>query len=223
MMKRILCLLLVLACICPVFAGCSAKYEEAVFDEAFMVAKARKLADDVCTMAQSDVITALYNIPVEARDYVEDIGSCKAGKADEAYLISGDPGLKRVMQIMGNAGDGELDDLTAEAQELMAKRFKWTVSLPALVNGRFGASMIAAASYVTVGESYRVEEAGEESYLLVLYNRGNFAVAVSFTASGEGIVQANATPILYDGLEYLEEIADDLRVDYKELDLSDYE
>ena len=69
MMKRILCLLLVLACICPVFAGCSAKYEEAVFDEAFMVAKARKLADDVCTMAQSDVITALYNIPVEARDY----------------------------------------------------------------------------------------------------------------------------------------------------------
>jgi len=223
MMKRILCLLLVLACICPLFAGCSAKYEEAVFDEAFMVAKARKLADDVCTMAQSDVITALYNIPVEARDYVEDIGSCKAGKADEAYLISGDPGLKRVMQIMGNAGDGELDDLTAEAQELMAKRFKWTVSLPALVNGRFGASMIAAASYETVGESYRVEEAGEESYLLVLYNRGNFAVAVSFTASGEGIVQANATPILYDGLEYLEEIADDLRVDYKELDLSDYE
>ncbi len=67
------------------------------------------------------------------------------------------------------------------------------------------------------------EEAGEESYLLVLYNCGNFAIAVSFTSSGEGIIQANATPILYDGLEYLEEIADELRVDFKELDLSDYE
>ncbi len=156
-MKRIFCLFLAFACISPLFAGCSTKYEEAVFDEAFMIAKARKLADDVCTTADSDVLTAVYNVPEETRDYVEDIGNCKAGKADEAYLISGDPDLKRVLRIMGGVDDGDLDDFSAETQELMAKRFKWTVSLPALVNGRFGASMIAAASYVTVGESYRVE------------------------------------------------------------------
>ena len=222
-MKRILCLLLALIGVFSLFAGCSAKYEEAVFDEAFMIAKARKLADDVCAMAKSDAITALYNVPEETRAFVEDIGSCKAGKADEAYLISGDPGLKRVLQYLAGADGSDVDDLDEETQELMARRFGWTVSLPALVNGRFGTAMIAAASYVTIGESYRVEEVGEESYLLVLYNRGNFAIAVSFTASGEGIVHANATPIPYDGLEYLEEIADELRVDFEELDPSDYE
>ena len=223
MMKRILCLLLVLACICPVFAGCSAKYEDAVFDEAFMIAKARKLADDVCTMAKSDAIAALYNVPEDTRGYVKDIGGCKAGKADEAYLISGDPGLKRVLQHLAGADGSDVDDLDAETQELMARRFSWAVSLPSLVNGRFGTAMIAAASYMTIGESYRVEEVGEESYLLILYNRGNFAIAVSFTASGEGVIRANATPIPYDGLEYLEAIADDLRIDFEELDLAEYE
>ena len=223
MMKRIFSMLLALVCICSLFAACSATYEEAVFDETFMIAKARKLADDVCVMAQNDVITQLFNVPEEARSFVADIGSCKAGKADEAYLISGDPGLKRVMQIRGGADGDDIDDLNEAAKALMAQRFNWAVSLPSLVNGRFGTSVIVAASYMTIGESYRVEAVGEESYLLVLYNRGNFAVAVSFTPSGEGIVHANAVPILYDGLEYLEEIADELRIDFEELDLSDYE
>ena len=222
-MRRIFCLFLVLICVCPLFAGCSAKYEDAVFDEAFMIAKARKLADDVCTMAKSDVITALYNVPEETRSYLDDIGTCRAGKADEAYLISGDPGLKRVLQIMGGADGNDVGDLDEAEKALMAQRFNWAVSLPSLVNGRYGAAMIAATAYMTMGESYRVEEIGEESYLLVLYNRGNFAIAVSFTPNGEGIVHANAVPIMYDGLEYLEAIADDLRVDFEELDLSDYE
>ena len=221
MMKRIFSMLLALVCICSLFAACSATYEEAVFDEAFMIAKARKLADDVCVMAQNDAISQLFNVPEEARGFVEDIGSCKAGKADEVYLISGAPSLTRELRYL--AGTGDSDGLDAKTQELMEKRFNWAVSLPSYVNGRFGTSVIVAASYMTIGESYRVEAVGEESYLLVLYNRGNFAVAVSFTPSGEGIVHANAVPILYDGLEYLEEIADELRIDFEELDLSDYE
>lgn len=223
MMKRIFSMLLAVVCICSLFVACSAKYEEAVFDEAFMIAKARKLADDVCTMAQNDAISKLFNVPEEARGFVEDIGSCKAGKADEVYLISGDPGLKRVLQIMDGADGDDIDDLNEAAKALMAQRFNWAVSLPSLVNVRFGTSVIVAASYMTIGESYRVEAVGEESYLLILHNRGNFAIAVSFTPSGEGIVRANAVPILYDGLEYLEEIADELRIDFEELDLSDYE
>jgi hypothetical protein len=221
MMKRIFSLLLVLMCICTLFAACSAKYEDVVFDEAFMIDKARKLAADVCTMAKDDAISALYNVPPEARGFVEDIGSCKAGKADEVYLISGAPSLKRVLRYL--AGTDDSDGLDAKTQELMEKRFNWAVSLPSYVNVRFGTSVIAAASYMTIGESYRVEAVGEESYLVVLYNRGNFAIAVSFVSSGEGIVHANAVPILYDGVEYLEEIADDLRIDFEELDLSDSE
>ena len=222
-MKRLwICMALVLVML-PCLVSCGGSdYEEYVLDEVFMPKTAKELADDICLLAKDGNLSELMNLPAECVDYVKTIGKCGAGDPYEAYLLGGAPNFKRLMRTFGDSD--EVSDLDTEVIELLEKRFNWPVLLTSSINASYGSSFLAAASYLSVNESYRVKEIGEESYLLVLYGRGRFGIAVAFNRSGEGIVQVQATPIGYDGvLERMEEYAAHLHIDFTEIDLDDFE
>lgn len=189
---RILCL--PLALILLLCGGCvrrePAAQGSSVGTEKFVIGEAVKLAETMDALAGSQGYIRTMSGSAEILSYAGELHGALSGSPQGAALLRIDAGaMLRSMQDYDAEEYGSMEDAALEQL-----RRRVPASLGNVINAQYGATWLATASVLSVGESY-IRPGDWSGDMAVVLEYNGKCVYVSFQESGDGVVSASAIPM----------------------------
>ena len=176
MVKRFLALMIALMLLAP-----AAVAEDALLDRACEMAR---LLDE---MAGSDeyisLMSGMEELQAQARAW-----SGGHDRPSAAYAFAVDQ--EGLVRLMGESADEICGNFSDALKRQLCKQL--VSGIPSMLNGRYGATTLAAASVCRVSTAFSCDTLTEDSLYLLVYQDAA-PVMVCFTLEDNGVVSANAT------------------------------
>lgn len=182
--RRTALLTALLLCALWALAGC----QGAQSADEWMVERALALTGQMAELADSPAYVRMMSASEELSASISQMAAVDAARPEGAVLI--DYPADKVLALAAAQSDLTLPE--EGNVRLMLERKLSGAHLANLINGRQGATTLAAASLLACSESYVQPKGWPGGTVVVLEYPGDYASLVAFSQSGEGVISASA-------------------------------
>lgn len=192
-----------LICAVIIFSGC-ADAQKPVEINKFLVTESVALTQVMCELANDADYNKIFTVSDEMGKIVAQMAAQNYAKPEKVYLMKlPDTLLRDFLQTQG--------EMTVSDALLEKIQQKWNAtSFASMLNGYLGVETLAASSVVTWEKSYIQPKGWTGNVMLLLDYDGEFSSLVSFTQSGDGVINAASSFLKDDGGDLMESFSQKL-------------
>lgn len=154
--------------------------------DGWMIERAHTLTGQMAELARSEAYAKMMTSSPELGDVIAHFAAGEYFRPERVVLI--DYPAERVIQLAVSQTDLQPSETV---KGLLARKMAGA-TLGNVLNGREGASVLAATSLLSYGESYVQPQGWPGNTVALLEYPGGYASMVSFSQSGEGVISATA-------------------------------
>lgn len=161
--------------------------------EEWMKEKALDAIEKLTILAEDEDYIKITSASEEILDTISEWSEASIDEDSEILVVdTNNDSVSALMSMMGE-DDFELSDV---AKEVMKSRVGG--SIPSIINGRMGATYLAASSVVFYGKGYVTDVEFDNQLWIIPTDEEGLAYAINFQRSEEGIASVQANYIVFE-------------------------